>query len=379
MIAFFQHFGLRGRGGGARILRSLIDCEHPPAISIHLFPSEIEERSSVEEILLPIRPHLGKFEDFRYSQYVWLLDGVYRRSYENKLKRLLIERGVRMMVITPHRYEVVPAVHVAQELKIPFAFYVQDDLAYVSNKHLLLKEMLAANAEGWRNASVRFVISREIGEEYSRRYGQREFLIVTDGLRKIAAAPKPIVEKSLRVYFMGLYHFSYNPNLRAFLETLKILRAELPDWKIEFTARCGRIHFEPDQEIKVTILPYATEREVEQDLESADLLYMPLPFSAAAQAMSRFSLSTKLVTYLGSGIPILYHGPEDAAANRLLEDAQAAIRLNTNEPQAMAKILLNGLKCRNEIVENALKLARERFDLKVQQKTFWNALKPIAH
>lgn len=374
MIAFFQHFGLRSRGGGARILRSLIDCEHPPAISIHLYASEMEERSSVEEILMPIRPHLGKFEDFRYAELVWLLDGVYRRSYEKKLKRLLIEREVRMMVITPHRYETVPAVNVARELKIPFGFYVQDDLEYVAHKHLLLKEAIAANAEGWRSARVRFVISNEIGEEYSRRYGQREYVIVTDGLREIAARPNLIVEKSLRVYFMGLYHFSYNPNLKAFLACLKILRSELPDWQIEFTARCGIIHFEPDQEDKVRILPYATEREVESDMENADLLYMPLPFSEDAQAMSRFSLSTKLVSYLGSGIPICYHGPEDAAANRLLKETNAAIRLNTNQPEIMAKILLEGLKSRNELVENALKLARAKFDLKTQQRRFWNEL-----
>lgn len=374
MIAFFQHFGLRGRGGGARILRSLIDCDHPPAISIYLYASEMEERSSVEEVLLPMRPHLGKLEAFRYAPLVWSLDGVYRRSYEKKLKKLLVERGVTLMVITPHGYETVPAVNVAQELKIPFGFYVQDDLEYVSHTHPLLKLMIAANGEGWRNACVRFVISREIGEEYSRRYGQREFVVVTDGLREIAAGAKPIVEKRLRVYFMGLYHFSYNPNLRAFLDCLKILRASLPDWKIEFTARCGRIHFEPDADVKVTVLPYATEREVEEDLQSADLLYLPLPFAEDAMAMSRFSLSTKLVTYLGSGIPILYHGPEDAAANRLLADANAAIRLNTNEPEMMARILMDGLKKRNEIVENALKLARERFDLKVQQKKFWRAM-----
>jgi glycosyltransferase involved in cell wall biosynthesis len=374
MIAFFQHFGLRGRGGGPRILRSLLDCEHPQAISIHLYKSEIEENSSVEEVLLSIRPHLGKFEAFRYAYLVWTLDGVYRRSYERKLKRLLIERGVKLLVITPHGYEVVPAVRVAQELGIPFVFYVQDDLEYVSSTHLLLNTMIAANAEGWRNASVRFVISREIGEEYSRRYGQRDFVVVTDGLREIASAPREIEPKSLRVYFMGLYHFSYNPNLKAFLECLKILQRELPDWKIEFTARCGRIHFEPDEGVKVTVLPYATEREVEKDLESADLLYLPLPFADWTQSFSRFSLSTKLVTYAGSGVAICYHGPEDAAAHSLLDGANAAIQMTVNEPQAMARILMDGLNERKIFAENALKLARERFDLKVQQRNFWNAL-----
>jgi glycosyltransferase involved in cell wall biosynthesis len=271
----------------------------------------------------------------------------------------------------------VPAVKVAQELGIPFAFYVQDDMAYISKKHPLLKSMLESNGECWRNARVRFVISKEMGEEYSRRYGQRDFVVVTDGLREIASAPREIEPNSLRVYFMGLYHFSYNPNLKAFLDCLKILKRELPDWKIEFTARCGKIHFEPDEGVKVTVLPYATEHEVESDMESADLLYLPLPFAEYASSFSRYSLSTKLVTYAGSGVAILYHGPEDAAACRLLEGADAAILLKTNEPEAMARVLMDGLSERKRFAENGLRLARERFDLKVQQRRFWEALEAM--
>ncbi len=38
---------------------------------------------------------------------------------------------------------------------------------------------------------------------------------------------------------------------------------------------------------------------------------------------ARYSLSTKMVTYAGSGVPILYHGPADSAAYELLNKNNA--------------------------------------------------------
>ena len=58
----------------------------------------------------------------------------------------------------------------------------------------------------------------------------------------------------------------------------------------------------------IRVLPFAKETELERDLSEADLLYLPLPSDAAHAPLVRFSLST-LVTYLGSGVPIFYHGP----------------------------------------------------------------------
>ena len=60
-------------------------------------------------------------------------------------------------------------------------------------------------------------------------------------------------------------------------------------------------------------------------MESADLLYMPMPFGEAHEKFARYSLSTKMVTYAGSGVPILYHGPATSAAFDLLKRNDAAI------------------------------------------------------
>ena len=65
--------------------------------------------------------------------------------------------------------------------------------------------------------------------------------------------------------------------------------------------------------------------QIERDLENADLLYMPIPFGKEHENFARYSVSTKMVTYAGTGIPILYHGPTNSAAFGILGGNKAAI------------------------------------------------------
>ena len=106
-------------------------------------------------------------------------------------------------------------------------------------------------------------------------------------------------------------------------------------------------------------------------MAEADVLYFPLPFEARYASFSRFSLSTKLVSYLGSGVPILYHGPRDAAAGRVLGKHGAAVMASSLGMEAVADGLLTPAATWHETGKNALRLARSSFMLPEQQATFW--------
>lgn len=108
---------------------------------------------------------------------------------------------------------------------------------------------------------------------------------------------------------------------------------------------------------------------------SADLLYLPLPFQEFARAFSRFSLSTKMITYLGSGLPIFYHGPGDAAAGKLLARHDAAAICTTLNAEEISKQLLDAIARREAIVGSALSLARSQFLLADQQRRFWEPIR----
>ena len=378
MIAFVQPFGLYAPGGSSRILRALLDGEHPPALSIYTGGNATEPLGEIEEIHMATRPGLGRLDRTRFHKKLGVLDGPLRARFEARLRRTIRERNIEAIHIVPHAYDIVPVYRVATQLKIPYFLNVHDELEYVAIGHPLLKEMVAVMGEAWRNAAGIFVISDEMGKEYSARYGKRDYEVITDGLAAIADGPLARPAKSLRVYFMGLFHYRYQANFRALLDALKLVRAQHPDWDISATCRCQTIVGKlADDDVPVTVLPFASESEVANDMLSADLLYQPLPFEADAVNFGKFSLSTKLVTYLGSGLPILYHGPENTAACQLLMKHDAAVTCTTLDPVAIARQLTDSMTRRDALVSNALKIARERFILADQQERFWRPIEAV--
>jgi hypothetical protein len=344
-------------------------------LSINTNPSAVANSSSADEIRLPSRPDFGRLERTRLSGSLGVFDPLLSRRFEARLSRALMEHQIKLIHLLVNGYSFMPVCKIASRLGIPYFITIHDDLEYLSVGHPLFRQMVAALGKAWRGAKGAFVISDEIGQEYSRRYGQRQYSVVTDGLKCVADTPQQRPENSLRLYFMGLFHNTYSQNLRALLDALKIVRSRKPDWEISVTCRCGSISLTTYQDdVPIKILPFAPEAEVEKDLESADLLYQPMAFQEQARAFARFSMSTKMITYLGSGLPIFYHGPEDSAAGKLLARHQAAVVCTTLDPEAIATQLLEAVTRCEAIVNNALTLARSQFLLAEQQRKFWTPI-----
>lgn len=143
--------------------------------------------------------------------------------------------------------------------------------------------------------------------------------MVTDGLERISE-PRPRVPGKLRIYFMGLFHIRYEANLAALLRAIELVRSENPRIEISATFRCGSIRSSVIGGFRgMQVLPFGSEADVEADMKSADLLYMPLPFREEDSDFVRFSLSTKMITYLGAGFRSL---PRAARGRR----ARTAVR-----------------------------------------------------
>jgi hypothetical protein len=90
--------------------------------------------------------------------------------------------------------------------------------------------------------------------------------------------------------------------------------------------------------------------------------------------MVALSLSTKLISYVGSGIPIVYHGPRETAAHEVLARNDAAILVTSNDPPEIARAITAGMKRAPELTANALALARREFMLDTQRDRFWGAV-----
>jgi hypothetical protein len=175
---------------------------------------------------------------------------------------------------------------------------------------------------------------------------------------------------------MGLFHLGYEANLRALLDGLTLFQRENPSVEVTLTLRCE--HVRPQViagSIAVTVLPFSDETQVERDMEQADILYLPLPFGAQHENFARHSLSTKMITYVGSGLPILYHGPTTSAAFEILHQHRAAIHLTSLVPAEIAAMFDDlTAETRETVAANALALAKRDFMLTDQRRKFWGAI-----
>lgn len=375
MIVFVQPFGLNSPGGGPRILRALLKEAPIDCLSICTSLQAPPPTTVGQELYLPIRPYFGRIESTRFSDvaniFYFPLAGIFRY----RLTGICRHRKATAIHAIAHDLTFWYAYQIAQTLELPYYLSVHDDLRYALQGSLLFKQGMSKIAEVWEGAEGRFVISDELGKEYTRRYGKKAYTIVTDGLDKVPSKPQIRPTNSCRIYFMGLFHISYKVNFKAFLQALQILQKLRPDWHIALTCRCGFIN--PKllaTRFPVTWLPFASEQEVIRDMEQADMVYLPLPFGQEYDYFVRYSLSTKMITYLASGLPILYHGPVKAAASQLLAQHQAAIMINSLDPHYIAEALINNRGKTAEIVQNALDLGVEQFMLIEQRKKFWNLI-----
>ncbi len=375
-IVFVQPFSIGSAGGGARILRALL--EHAPVAWLSVCSSPDKPKLWPAETHLPSRLGWGRVERSRLAWMPQQTARLFASQFRQKLRKRCIALKARAIHAVPHSgldFSVAQAV--ARDLSLPFFLSLHDDLAYTALGAVAPARREAAMRSGWQEASARFVISDLLGQEYCRRYGERSYKVVTDGLTELQPAGEFAgSENRFRIYFMGLFHMPYERNLRALLDALEILKRKHPSAEISVTLRCE--HVRPQVlagDIPVKVMPFADEAQVQRDMAEADLLYMPLHFGEEHGNFARYSLSTKMVTYIGSGVPILYHGPSSSAAFELLGKHRAAILMPTLVPEEIASALAcaDGRQ-RAEITRNALELARNSFMLADQTQRFWGTI-----
>jgi glycosyltransferase involved in cell wall biosynthesis len=379
-LVFIQSFSLGDVCGGAKILRSVAD--HAP-IAVSSICTGIGRDQSLwtgKESLIPIRPSLGRIDRTRFHWLGGYLERLWRNRFELKLEDHLRKERATDIHLLPHGWgDFQAGFNVARRLQLRIHVSIHDDFQYTAARHPYLADMEKSLGEVWRTASNCFVITEKLGAEYNRRYGPRNFLIHTDGC---VVSDAPAVEVSgnvCRIYFMGLFLHAYRPNFDALIEALSLVHhANQGKVNCQLTLRTGG--YKPPsipRDLKFECLPFTTPEIVEKEMRSFQFLYLPLPFDEGLSNLARFSLSTKMVSYLASGVPILYHGPLESAAGAYLARHEAALCVNTNDREEMAEHMLRYLRNPEFLIktrENAIKLAKSDFNPIELKELFWNAV-----
>lgn len=376
-IAFIQPFSLADSNGGARILRGLARGAPVPVVSVNTGLKPPSRGTFPNEVFLPFRPHFGRVERTRLAWLPTVWDQFWVNRWKPKFRRYLTEQGVTHLHVVPHTgLDSAGAADCARELSLPLWVSIHDHPRYAFRGGCGFKSKWAAVGRVWLEAERRFVISEPMGQSMNLSFGERSFEVITDGVEAQPLAPKRREPGLLRLYFMGLFHQGYTANLVCLVEALRTLAQQNSGLRIVMTLRCGSVPDIPlPVGVEMEVLPFASEDQVRRDIETADLLYLPLPFGEAYHDFVDYSLSTKMVTYLGSGRPILYHGPESAAAGVLLNEHQAAFIVGSMDSSRMTSVIQQATPDRvSELVKQALQLTESRFRMGEIQARFWSAI-----
>ena len=265
MIAFVQPYPLDGAGGGARILRSLTDDAPAPFLSVVTCP-QIRGALRDNEVHVPQRPYFGSFLERANGRLGGILERttpLSRSRFERTLKELFIRRGVTAVHAIPHGIDFWYAFRVARDLELPYVLNVHDDLSYNLSNNPLLDQAEEKLGEVWRDADHRFVISEPMGEEYNRRYGERAWTMLTDGITSLPDRPAQRDASTLQLYFMGSVHLAYERNFAAMVHALERVQEQHPEMDVEFVVRGGMPFGLPEASFPITLLGWGTQEELE--------------------------------------------------------------------------------------------------------------------
>ena len=367
---------MNAEGGSARIFRSLLK-NRPARVVVHGRHKPPE--SHFNEVFVPDRPGFGRLENTRFWGLLQVAHAMRWPVSKRQIHALLDNWNPALVHSHIHGTGFAHALSWCLRRGVPHVASFHDDIRHLAMGDPFFSWWEYLTSLAWRKSSRRYVISTEMGKVYEQRYGAASWEVLTDGLDAFAEVPRPHPENRLHVYFAGCVNVPYEPNFLALQQALKIIKNCHPDWSVRFILRGGREISGGDPSAPgFELRPFASQAELLQDFDDVDVLYLPLSIDPRYRNFARFSLSTKLVTYLGSGLPIFYHGPHEAAARRLLGGANAAICCNTLNPKEIADCLMRMPRERFGMVQNALALGKRDFRVEEMRHRFFESLDKLA-
>ena len=367
-ILSFHPFSLYANGGGSRILRRLYQGREAQITSLVVEGiNNTPNKGVINEHIVHAWPTTRKW--MRWHLRTWI---IFLR--EEKLVKLTNRRIRRVAAQIP--CDIIHVVHHG-----PFANalcteeFAKKELWVSFHDHFnTTKCTFSSSAELWNRAYRRLVISDELGIAYQQAFGNKPYDLITDGVYtdeitypSVNDSPEPF-----EVYFAGLLHIAYLPLFEVLADALDKLSAEGLSFKLILRAT-QKLPFLSNRLFQIEYRGITLDdNELKAELNSASILYLPIKFTLPDFYL--YSLSTKMVGYLGAPGSILYHGPGDSAAYNLLNKEGAASCCVTLNVDDLVASILDAEKNKTKFSVKAKNLAQNKFDMSAMQNKFWQVV-----
>ena len=365
-VLSIQPVSLYQNGGAARVLRRLYQGKEPEVYSLGVISHPTPLISGdLKETLIPAFPMQKKWMRWRLrSLATWLREKAVAFITINKIYKAA--KKVQYDVIHLVSHGPFCGAFDNDKLLVDKELWVSFHDHFSTNS-----STFAATSNLWNKSDRRLVISREMGDEYQKLFGIKEYELITDGVSADEIS-KPVditTSNAITIYFAGLLHTDYYPLFKVLANALDLISKQGYRFKLVMRGT-GSIGFLNNRSFEIDYRSnFVSDNEIKKELDSASILYLPIKFTLPDFYL--YSLSTKMIGYLGASGTMLYHGPGDSAACNLLRKGQAAACCISLVTDDMVKVILQLINDRNEYSANAKKVAYTEFNFDTIQKRFW--------
>lgn len=277
---------------------------------------------------------------------------------------------------------------------LPLAIHLMDDgvtdpLRKGFYAGRIRREYAAGFARVLPKTTLRLGICRKMCVAYRERYGRdfRPFqnTVDVDRWAQYAKNDLSVAETPTVVYMGSIYAFAQLQSIIDFCEVVKALYAAGTRIRFDIYTPLklfsGEVAGLPDSRSVFLHDTITDDSEYFRVLGRADALFLPVNFDSLSVHFIRYSMPTKVPSYLCSGTPILVYGPaETAQVEYALEDGWAKV-VDRRDPDALRRGLLEilgdpGLRAR--VSAAALTKARENHDSRKVRLEFQACLGGLA-
>lgn len=209
---------------------------------------------------------------------------------------------------------------------------------------VLRARLAAALQRVLKRSSIGLTIGDAMAREYTRRFGLafEPFMNCVEEQRLATCSPQSTPRRAVEFVYTGGLHLKRWQSLREIGAALLRLRGrgvvgELRIYTGSDEAKCyGRaLTLEPAMRVAGS-LPADQVAEVQR---SADCLVHVESFNQRHRRFTRYSISTKIPEYLGSGRPLLAYGPGEVASLQYIQESGAGVVVGEHDTAQLSAAL----------------------------------------
>ena len=272
------------------------------------------------------------------------------------------------------------ALNISREKNIPLVTYFGDDFYFLENSTKLSffeqvnRENFSRQLEELFSYLTTFTAATDkLNERYSKYFGKTGYAILNSA--------RILKEKAVEVRGNEILKISYIGTLilnrwRGLVDIGRCLR------KVGLVLDVYSMEKDPKILSQLTIVNgirfqgRIPPEDVGEVIRASTIVVHVEAMDWMSKRLTKYSLSSKIGDYLGSGVCLFAYGPSDVASIEYLrENDVACVCRSENELQDKLEGILKNAELRQHYINNALKLAAARHDLTTNADSFYEMVR----